>query len=141
MATLVKLFHNFFWALAFVAFNRVPKEIQWILAQRHCSIAAQWVHKYVDQKCTFVYLAEIHNEDGYSSGHFMNVQGGFFTDLYGNKIPAVKIGKECEFRRHDGCRYVVVAAAREWTDFGFESLRQMIKETAELNEFLYRTRG
>lgn len=141
MKQIKRIVHSILWALTFVAFDKMPKSIQWRLAQRHCSIAAQWVKTYMDNECTFVYLAEIHNEDGYSSGHFMNVQGEFFTDLYGNKIPAVEIGKECEFRRHDGCRYVVVATAKKWIDFGFTSLRQMIYETAELNAFLYRTRG
>jgi hypothetical protein len=131
------------WMLTEHYFDKCPKIMQKYFAKQKCSIAAQWVKKYVNNKSRYVYLSEIHNNPNLISDHLMNVDPdtGEFFDLYGCRIPGSNIGEECSFRNEDGHRYVVIAFANEWSDFGWTSLAHALKEGRELNDYLWKTRG
>lgn len=139
----MNMFWVIIWAIAEVAFESLPKFLARGIAKRKCSAAAQYVKKYVDPSATYVYLAEVNPPAGLLSDHIMNVDpgSGEFYDYYGNRIPGAMIGEECDFRRHSGHRYVVIAFANEWKDFGWTSLEHTLKECRELNEYLRATRA
>ena len=131
------------WPIAFVAFDLLPKYWQERLAWRHCSIACQYVKKYEKPDSTFVYLAKISDPaNGQIEGHFMNVdpKTGNFFDLYYTRMQGKEIGERIGLGEYSDPDYVVIAFANKFSDFGFKNLDQMIDETAELNEWLWKTR-
>ena len=137
---LIEIIWLIVWAIAEVDFDSLPHFLQLGIAKKKCSAAAQYVKRYMNPEDGFVYLAEVLNDPHHLSDHLMNVDHltGEFYDFYGNRIPGVEIGYECSFRK--GHRYVVIAFASDWKEFGWVSLEHSLKECRELNQWLYRTR-
>ena len=140
----MNIFWNVIWAIATVAFDSLPHFLQKGIAKRKCCCAAQYVKRYINKDAGFVILVEILDPSkGLISDHVMNTDPdtGEFFDLYGNRIPGTNIGEESSFRSHSGHRYVTIAFADKWEDFGFEGLIHALEESRELNDYLFRTRG